>query len=65
MLLNYHIGRFFLRSLCVEDLVRLGLSGIRVPGFSLQHGYYSNPAAPNLQHTANQEQYNQCGNSTA
>ena len=30
MLLNYHIGRFVLVSLCVEDLVRLGLSSIRV-----------------------------------
>ena len=52
MLLNYHIGRFFLVSLCVV-------------GFSLQHGYYSNPTAPNLQHTAKQEQNDQCGNSTA
>ena len=26
MLLNYHIGRFFLVSLCVGDLLRLGLS---------------------------------------
>ena len=30
MLLNYHIGRFVLGSLCVGDLVRLGLSGVRV-----------------------------------
>jgi len=30
MLLNYHIGRFVLVSLCVGDLVRLGLSSIRV-----------------------------------
>jgi len=51
MLLNYHIGRFVLGSLCIG-------------GFSLQHGYHSNPTAPNLQHTANQEQYDQCGNST-
>ena len=42
MLLNYHIGRFVLISLCVVDLVRLDLSSIRVAGFSLQHGYYSN-----------------------
>jgi hypothetical protein len=34
MLLNYHIGRFFLVSLCVGDLVRLGLSSARVTGFS-------------------------------
>ena len=30
MLLNYHIGRFVLGSLCVGDLVRPGLSGVRV-----------------------------------
>jgi len=32
VLLNYNIGRFFLGSLCVGDLVRLGLSGVRVVG---------------------------------
>jgi len=32
--------------------------------FSLQHGYHSNPTTLKLQHTSNQEQYNQCGNST-
>jgi len=32
MLLNYHIGRFVLGSLCVEDLVWLGWSGVRVAG---------------------------------
>jgi len=32
MLLNYHIGRFVLVSLCVGNLVRLGLSSIRVAG---------------------------------
>jgi len=26
VLLNYHVGRFVLGSLCVGDLVRLGLS---------------------------------------
>ena len=59
MLLNYHIGCLVLSSLCVGDLVRLGLSGAH-----LQHGYYSNPTAPNLQHKAKQEQNDQCGNST-
>jgi hypothetical protein len=34
MLLNYHIGRFVLVSLCVGDLGRLGLSSIRVEGWS-------------------------------
>jgi len=33
--------------------------------FSLQHGHYSKPAEPNLQHTTNREKYGQCGNSTA
>ena len=51
MLLNYHIGRFVLGSLCVGDLVRLGLSGVRV--------------ATHLQHTTNREQNDRCGNSTA
>jgi len=31
---------------------------------SLQHGYHSNPTTPKLQHTSNQEQYDQFGNST-
>ena len=37
MLLNYHIGRFVLSSLCAGDLVRLGLSSARVAGFSQPH----------------------------
>jgi len=32
MLLNYHFSPFVLGSLCVGDLVRLGLSGVRVAG---------------------------------
>jgi len=34
VLLNYHIGSFVLGSLCVGDLVRLGLSSVRVTGWS-------------------------------
>jgi len=34
MLLNYHIGRFFLVLLCVGDLVRLGLGSVRIAGLS-------------------------------
>jgi len=30
--------------------------------FSLQPGHYSSLTAPNLQYTANQERYDQCGN---
>jgi len=33
-------------------------------GWSLQHGHYSNPAAPCLQHTMNREHNNRCCNST-
>ena len=29
MLLNYHIGHFVLGSLCVGDLVRLGLNSVQ------------------------------------
>jgi len=36
--LNYHIGRIVLGSMCVGVSVWLGWSGIRVAGFSLQHG---------------------------
>jgi len=34
LLLNYHIGCCVLSSLCVGDLVRLGLSGVRDAGLS-------------------------------
>ena len=53
---NYHIGRIVLGSMCVGVSVWLG--------WSLPHGYHSNPTTPNLQHTSNQEQHDQCGNST-
>ena len=33
MLLNYHIGCLVLSSLCVGDLVRLVLGGVRFAGF--------------------------------
>ena len=32
--------------------------------FSLEHRYHFNPTTPKLQHTSNQKQYDQCGNST-
>ena len=53
VLLNYHIGRLVLSSLCVGDLVRLVLSGVRFAGFSLQNEHHPKPAAPNLQHITN------------
>ena len=37
---------------------------VELPGFSLQHGHYSNPTASNLQHKAKQEQDDRCGTST-
>ena len=39
ILLNYHISRIVLGSMCVGVLVWLCWSGIRVAGFSLQHGF--------------------------
>ena len=53
-----------LGSMCVGVSVWLGWSGIPVVGWSLKHGYHSKPTTPKLQHTSNQEQYDQCGNST-
>jgi hypothetical protein len=37
MLLNYHVGRFILGSMCVGDSVWLGWSGIRVAGILLNY----------------------------
>jgi len=43
--------------LCVLVSMCVGISvgGIRVAGFSLQHGYHPNPTTPKLQHTSKQE----------
>jgi len=48
-------------SMCVGVSVWLGWGGISVTGFSLQHGYHSNPTTPKLLHTSNQEINDQCG----
>jgi len=32
------------------------ISDVQVAGFSLQHGYHSNPTTPKLEHTSKQEQ---------
>jgi len=49
--------------------VQLDWSGVRVAGSStnksclgLQPGHHSSLTAPNLQHTAKQERYDQCSN---
>jgi len=47
ILLNYHIDRIVLGSMCVGVSVWLGSSGVRVAGFSLQHGHHSNPSTQN------------------
>jgi len=57
ILLNYHIGRIVLGTMCVGVSVWLGWSGIHVAGFSLQHGYHFNPTTPKLQHISYQEQH--------
>ena len=62
--LFYSITTLIVGSMCVGVSVWLGWSGIRVAGWNLQHGYHYNPTTPKLQHTSNQEQYDQCGNST-
>jgi len=40
-LLNYHIGRIVLGSMCVGDSVWLGWSGFHVAGWSLHHAKFS------------------------
>jgi len=61
---DYHIGRVVLGSLYVGGEVQLGWSSVRVAGssLSLQPGHYSNLTATHIQHTANQERHDQCGN---
>ena len=46
VLMNYHIGRLVLSSLCVGALVRLVFGGVRFAGFSLQNEHHPKPAAP-------------------
>ena len=48
---------------CTATPLQRGLIGTG-HSFRLQHGYHSDPTTPKLQHTSNQEQYDQCGNST-
>ena len=43
MVLNYHIGRLVLSSLCVGDLVRLVLGGVRFAGSCLQNEHLQTP----------------------
>jgi len=46
MLLNYRIGHFVLRSMCVGDSVWLGWSGIRVAGFTEACNMDTTPCQP-------------------
>jgi len=62
-------GLYCSGSICVGVTLWFGCGGVvsvcRLKHcFSLQHGYHSNPTTPKLQHTSNQEQYDQCGSST-
>ena len=50
---------------CVLEILCGWVLVVSVLQAEAQHGYYSNATAPNLQHTAKQEQNDQCGNSTA
>ena len=42
----------------------VGLEWYLCGRLSLPHRYHSKPTTPKLQHTSNQEQYDQCSNST-
>ena len=44
MLIYYHIGRLVLSALCVGDLVRLVLGGIRFAGFRVRFHFRKNPS---------------------
>jgi len=50
------------RSDDTRNRVQLGWSGVRAAGSSQLPGHHSSLTAPNLQHTANQESYDQFGN---
>ena len=56
MLINILVVSFLV---CCMLEVRCGKAGV-VTG--LQPGHYTSLSAPNLQHTANQERNDQCGN---
>jgi len=62
ILLNYHIDRIVLGSMCVGVSVWLGWSSIRSAACNTE----TTPTQPHriLQHKSNQKQYDQCGNST-
>ena len=47
--MNYHIGRLVLSLLCVGDLVRLILGGVRFAGCSLRNEHHQIPAATKLE----------------
>jgi len=65
-MLNYPIGRFVLGSLCVGDLVWLGLSSVRVAArLKPATRTLLKPNHTETQHTTNREQNDGCGNSTA
>ena len=53
MLLNYHIGRLVLSSLCFGDFVRLGLSGIRVAACNTDTTQTELPQISNTPRTKN------------
>jgi len=42
----------------------VGVASVLQAASACNHGYHSNPTTPKFQHTSNQEQYDQSGNST-
>ena len=63
---KFNISSKFLQPLCLNLYTNFCLHDLlqAEAGFSLQHGYHSNPTRPNLQHTTNQEHNDQCSIST-
>jgi len=59
---DYRIGLFVLGLLYVGGLVGLGWRSVWAAACRLQPRHFSSLTPPNLQHTANQERKDQCGN---
>jgi len=58
-------GLYCSGSMCVGVTLWFGWGGVvSVRRLRPAYGNHSNPTIPKLQHTSNQEQYDQCGNLT-
>jgi len=64
--LKQHLESFLFHSNEEVEVAVGGSLRMQERGFyrALAFAHHSNPTTPKLQHTSNQEQYDQCGNST-